>query len=202
METIEKNNFPYLLILASASPRREQLLRQAGYQFDIIPCPVQEPAVPSCQAPAAPYWAEALAYFKASYIALQHPDAIIIGADTLVTHGCQVIGKPKDESHARQILSTMFGGSNEVITGLAILSPMQKKRIITHVSTTLVMRPMNQDELNDYLAGGVWRDKAGAYAFQEGGDKFVESIEGSRSNIVGLPMEKLQELLTQFQECK
>ena len=190
--------FVYPLILASASPRREQLLREAGYVFDIVPCPINEPVVPSFFTLAAAPWAEALAYFKARYVAQLHPEAIIIGADTVVTHGDNIIGKPHDEADARRILSTMFSGRNEVITGLTVLCLAQKKRIITHQSTTLVMRNMNPDELNHYIDTGAWRGKAGAYALQEGGDRFVQSMEGSESNVVGLPMEKLQEVLSQF----
>jgi septum formation protein len=186
------------LILASASPRRCQLMRQAGYDFEVIPSVFDEPAAPESQAHAAAWWAEALAYMKASQVAQTNPQAIVIGADTIVTHSGCVVGKPRDLADARRILSTMFGGRNEVITGLAVLCPALNKRVITHVTTTLIMRPMDSGDLEQYLAGGAWRDKAGAYALQEGGDKFVESIEGSESNVVGLPMEKLAEVLAEF----
>ena len=189
---------PYPLILASASPRREQLLRQAGYDFTVVPPTVEEPLPNQSNAHAAPMWAEALAYLKACSVAQNHPRAIIIGADTLVTHSDNIIGKPKDQADARRILSTMFGGRNQVITGLALLCPALDRRIITHVSTTIVMRPMDQCELDRYIASGAWRDKAGAYALQQGGDKFVQTINGSQSNIVGLPIEKLTELLSQW----
>ena len=186
------------MILASASPRRRQLLNSAGYDFTVVPPPINEPGSLSLDATGAAAWAEVLAYFKASLVGQLHNEAIIIGADTIVTHSGNIIGKARDESEARRILSTMFGGRNDVITGLAVLAPGMNKRIITHDITTLVMRPMNEQELEDYIASGVWRDKAGAYAFQEGGDKFVQSITGSESNIVGLPMEKLEEVLLLF----
>jgi len=189
---------PYPLILASASPRRVQLLQEAGYTFDVVPCPLNEPAAPLAHSIGAAPWAEALAYFKASYIAQSHPAAIIIGADTLVTHAGQILGKPQDTRDARRILSTMFAGPSEVITGLAVLCPAEQKRVITHDVSTLYMRAMNPQELEDYLAGGAWRDKAGAYALQESGDRFLQSLQGSTSNVVGLPLELLTKILTQF----
>jgi len=186
------------LILASASPRRRQLLTDAGYTFDVIPPTVDEPAPTDNADPAA--YAEQLAYLKAQPVADLHPTAVTVGADTIVTHTGKIIGKPRDQAHARQILTTLFGGHNDVITGLAILCPALDKRIVTHVRTTIVIRPMQNDELEAYLVTGAWRDKAGAYALQEGGDKFVQSIQGSQSNIVGLPMEKLAEILETFKQ--
>jgi len=185
------------LILASASPRRRELLRGAGYEFDVVPPPVHEPVAPA-HSIAPGFWAEALAYFKARSVAESHPEAIVVGADTVVTHGGRMIGKPKDVADARRILSSMFAGRNEVITGLAVVYPPNASRIITHVTTVLTMRAMRREELEEYLAGGAWRGKAGAYALQEGGDRFVESIVGSESNVVGLPMEKLEEILAQW----
>lgn len=190
----------YPLILASTSPRRQQLLEQLGYKFTIIPPPFYEPVFSPSPAKTAIAWAQALAYFKARAIAQTNPEAIVIGADTIVTHNGTIIGKARDEQHARQILTTMFGGRNDVITGLAVLCPAQNQRIITHEVSTLVMRSMTQPEVDQYLASGAWRGKAGAYALQEGGDKFVQSIEGSESNIVGLPQEKLREVLSFFEK--
>ena len=190
------------LILASASPRRQALLREAGYAFAAVASEILEPSLPEDQAIPAGAWAEALAYFKARAVSVDYPDAIVIGADTVVVHGNSIMGKATDVDDARRILSTMFGGKNEVITGLAILNPNSSERIITHVSTTLMMREMNAREVEDYLASGAWRDKAGAYALQEGGDKFLETIKGSYSNVVGLPMEKLNELLQPFYKDK
>ena len=174
------------------------MLRSAGYEFDVVQPPLHEPIAPAhSMAPA--FWAESLAYFKARSVAESHRQAIVIGADTIVAHGGQMLGKPKDSADARRMLSSSFAGRNEVITGLAVIFGPNLSRIITHVTSVLVMRAMSQAELEEYLAGGAWRDKAGAYALQEGGDKFVESIDGSESNVVGLPMERLEEILAQ---CK
>jgi len=186
------------LILASASPRRRELLRAAGYHFTVAPPTRAEPAVASLAHVPPAARAEALAYFKARAVAAAHPEAIVVGADTLVVHEGETLGKPRDQAHARRILSTMFAGLSDVITALAVLGPSPNERIITHVTTSLIMRPMDQLELETYLASDAWRDKAGAYALQEGGDRFVRSIEGSRTNIVGLPMERLNEILRRF----
>ncbi|MBN1766672.1 MAG: septum formation protein Maf [Sedimentisphaerales bacterium] len=193
-----KLKLPYPIILASASPRRAGLLRDAGYDFSIEAARIAEPVVPEIGAKHAAVWAETLAYLKARTVSMDHPDTIVIGADTVVTHGDTIIGKPADEADARRILSTLFGGDNEVITGLALLCPALNKTIITHETTTLVMRAMNPREVDDYIASGAWRDKAGAYALQEGGDKFLQSISGSESNVVGLPLEKLNRILSDF----
>ncbi len=175
-------------------------MRQAGYDFEVVIPPYTEPSGSSSHSFATSAWAEALAYFKARSVAQLHPDAIVIGADTLVVHGDHILGKARDEKDARRILSTLFSGRSEVITGLTVLALNQNKRIITHETTSLVMRPMNADELEEYLRSGAWRDKAGAYALQEGGDRFLQSMEGSETNVVGLPMERLQNILLQFQK--
>ncbi|MCP4708083.1 MAG: Maf-like protein [Planctomycetes bacterium] len=148
------------LILASASPRRRQLLSDAGYEFEVAPPAVAEPnSPPEGILPAV--WAEALAYFKARSVGEMHPGALVLGADTIVTHGGRIIGKPRDLDHARHILTRQFSGKNDVITGIALLHPGRIERIITHVRTTLTMRSMTEVELEDYLDSGAWCGKAG-----------------------------------------
>lgn len=189
---------PYRLILASSSARRRQLLTEWGYVFDVVPPLFSEPPAPAGEALSPSAWAEALAYFKAYAVAQTHPEAVVVGADTVVVHDKVVIGKPKDQADARRILTTQFAGQNDVITGVAVLYPPDHQRIITHVSTTILMRAMTEPELDAYMAGGAWQGKAGAYALQEGGDKFVVSMDGSESNVVGLPMEKLTEIFSRI----
>jgi septum formation protein len=189
----------YPLVLASASPRRAALLREWGYDFEVVPAFFDEPSRSADLRLSPALWAEALAYYKAMAVAPHRRDAIIVGADTIVEYSGQVVGKPRDEADARRILTTQFGGRNDVITGLAVLLPLRQRRIITHEVTTLDMRPMTPDELDDWLASGAWQGKAGAYALQEGGDRFVKSMVGSESNVVGLPLEKLAQALEQIQ---
>jgi len=192
----------YPLVLASGSPRRRALLAEAGYVFEVAPADVLEPAAPECGSTAeAVAWVEAMAYYKARSVATGRAEAVIVGADTVVVHDGCIIGKPRDEAHARQLLTEHFAGRNDVITGLAVLCPAASVQVITHVSTVLMMRAMTDEELAAYLGSGAWRDKAGAYALQEGGDKFVETMEGSESNVVGLPMEALERVLGEVGEA-
>jgi len=184
------------IILASGSPRRCALMHEAGYDFDIIVADVTEPKMSGDAIPAA-IWAETMAYYKARVVFEKNFDAIVIGADTVSVHGKHVLGKPKDEADARFMLKEMFGGCNAVITGVAILAPSPAQLIVTHVTSALVMKPMSTTDIETYIASGAWQGKAGGYALQEGGDCFVDHIEGSHSNIVGLPMEQLAQLLKQ-----
>lgn len=191
-------NLSYPLILASSSARRRSLLIEWGYDFKVVAPDITEPPATKGKALTPASWVEATAYNKAYVVAVDHPDTIVVGADTVVVHGEEVIGKPKDEADARRILTKQFAGRNEVITGVAVLYPPDRRRIITHVVTTIMMRAMTEAELEAYMVGGAWEDKAGAYALQEGGDKFVLSMDGSESNVVGLPMEKLEEIFSQI----
>ncbi len=182
------------VILASGSPRREQLLRELVEKFEIIPAQVDEPGYYG-QALCPELWVESLAYLKAAEVAQGNPAALIIAADTICAHSGKIIGKPNDEAHARYILTNYFAGVGRVITGVTILKPDEGVRIVDHVVTELTMRAMTECEREEYLASGTWQGKAGAYAYQEGGDRFVETINGSESNVVGLPVEWLQEKL-------
>ena len=165
--------------------------------FEVVVAEVTE--LPPAEVTKNPVeYAERMASLKADKVAESYPKAIVIGADTIVTHGRDIIGKPADENHARHILANQFGGGNDVITGLAVLCLDRQVRVITHEVTTLVMRAMTKSELEDYLKSGLWRGKAGAYGFKEDGDPFVQSICGSKANIVGLPLAKLEEILSQF----
>ncbi len=187
------------LILASQSPRRRQLLREGGYEFQAVNPPLREPVCVSSSVTAVA-WAESLAYYKARAVSQSHPDSIVIGADTVCVHEDHLLGKPADLEDARRMLTHHFAGRTDVITGLALVCLSANQRIITHEVTTLLMRPMKNEELERYLQSGAWKDKAGAYALQEGGDAFVQSMQGSETNVVGLPMELLRRLLKQFQD--
>ena len=188
-------------ILASRSSRRSQLLRQAGYRFRIEPPPLDEPAAAEEHTSPAQL-AEALAYFKARSVLVANPGGIVLGADTVVALGDEVFGKAADETGAREMLSRFSGTRHCVITGLALLAPPEhpsgaEQRLIASDTTYVTMRPLAAAEIDDYVASGEWRDKAGAYAIQETADVFVEKIEGSFTNVVGLPMELLERLFEQ-----
>ncbi len=179
---------PSPLVLASSSPRRAELLRESGYRFEVVPPGLQEPQDETLHVDAAAY-AESLAYFKARSVAGRHAADTILAADTISVSREGIFGKPADRDDARRILSRLAGSTHSVITGVALLHPETDQRMIEHEVSVIRMRPIDDDELEAYLDSGDWRGKAGAYGIQDHGDRFVESYEGSLSNIVGLPME-------------
>lgn len=184
-----------VLILASSSARRRELLEQAGVLFEVVPCPLPEPVSrPSAAGPAA--WAEALAHFKARAVADAFPRRRVLGADTLV-HCGEVLGKPADAADARRMLESQAGRATDVITGLCLAQAWPSRaarRVIAHAVTRVWMRDDPQ-EREAYLRSGDWAGKAGAYGIQDVGDRLVERIEGSYSNVVGLPVELLRRML-------
>jgi septum formation protein len=183
------------LVLASNSPRRRELLRQAGYRFEVRPPTVDEHAVAHILSPGA--YVESLAYLKAAAAidAYGLARGLVLGADTVVALGGRLIGKPTDEAEARHILSQLSGSEHAVLTGLALVDLDRGRRYLAHEETHIRMRRMTSEEIDAYVASGEALGKAGAYALQETGDRYVESMDGSMTNVVGLPMELLERLL-------
>lgn len=178
------------LVLASQSPRRADLLRLAGYRFDIQPAHVDE-AVRTGEQPDA--FVERLAREKAAAVARLRPDDVVIGADTVVVVNHVVLGKPDDVVHAQDMLRRLSGRTHEVWTGVAV---SLAGRIEAEVSRTLVQfTHLTEEELAWYVATGEPFDKAGAYGVQGLASRFVERIEGSYSNVVGLPVSVVARLL-------
>ena len=184
------------LVLASSSPRRRTLMGQAGYEFDVVAPPLEEPAQ-AVEHLAPSQQAESLAYFKARAVADACPGRCVIGADTVVATGDHVLGKPADEAEAREMLKGVSGTRHAVITGVAMLTD-ETHRLIASDVTYVTMRKMTDGEIDDYIASDEWIGKAGAYAIQETADRFVDSIEGSFTNIVGLPMELVERMIHRF----
>lgn len=185
---------PPQIILASASPRRKELLTKAGYKFDIIVSGIDESEFPTEDEEPAEY-AKQLALAKAVDVANDYPNALVIGADTIAGFDGKIIGKPKDSEHAEQITRLLFSKPHKIITGLAILKLSDNLRLIDSDTTIVHPRKMNEQQIANHIKGQTWRDKAGAYAIQETGDQFVERIEGSLTNVMGLPVELLKEML-------
>jgi len=184
------------LVLASASPRRRQLLRQAGYRFTVKPPgPIEDGALGRAPSPAA--MVESLAYLKAAEAVEAHGIARgpVLGCDTAVEADGEMLGKPQDPDDARRILARLAGTTHRVLTGLALLAPETGRRWLAHEVTTIHMKPMSAAEIEAYVASGEVLGKAGAYALQETGDRFVQRLEGSYTNVVGLPMELLERML-------
>lgn len=185
------------LILASVSPRRAELLHGAGYRFQVIAPPLPEPE-PSTAELAPEQEAEALSYFKARAVAGGLAEGLVLGADTIVAYESRIFGKPRDRADAERILSTLMGTTHRVITGVTLLDAATERRSIEHEVTEVTMRRLTQAELDDYLASQAWEGKAGAYGIQDENDPFVESIRGSFSNVVGLPLELLAKMLASW----
>jgi len=191
---VEKHLSP--IILASASPRRRQLMREAGYQFEVVEPDVDESAF-STQAMATRDYAETLALAKARSVAPIYPDHWVIGADTIADFAGEIIGKPMDVDDAERITKKLFSAPHKVITGVAIVRLCDSIERVESDVTTVYPKPMTDGQIAEHVKGGTWRDKAGAYAIQETGDAFVERIEGSLTNVMGLPMELLKSLLAE-----
>ncbi len=174
------------LILASNSPRRQSLLREAGYDFVVQPADIDETRYPAGILPAE--IACHLATAKAKFIADQFPDAVVLGADTVVAFGDKVLGKPENADDARKMLRLLSGTTHIVITGVAVIHPATGFARTVRAMSAVRMRPLTAPEIDAYVAGGDWQGKAGGYGIQDA-DPFVTRTSGSHTNIVGLPME-------------
>lgn len=182
------------IILASTSPRRRQLLTEAGYTFRAVPPKLDESAF-SRTAETTRGYAEELALAKARSVAPDFPDALVIGADTLCDLEGEVIGKAGDARDAERITRLLFSKPHLVITGLALIRLSKGLEIVQSDVTTVYPRRLTESQIAEHVAGGAWEGKAGAYAIQEVGDAFVERIEGSFTNVMGMPMELLRQVL-------
>jgi len=182
-------------VLASSSPRRRDLLSRAGVPFEIVPPEIAEELRPG-EAPRA--LAERLAREKAAAVAERlgpTPRRRVLGADTVVVLEDEALGKPADPEHAVALLRRLVGRKHEVVTGVA-LADSQGGRVLSRAVTSIVfLRRSQEEELRSYVATGEPMDKAGAYAAQGLGRRFVERIEGSESNVIGLPVEETLALL-------
>jgi septum formation protein len=182
------------IILASASPRRKQLLAEAGYKFKVVPSGVDETAFSWRNITPADYAAR-LALAKAKDVAKKFPDSLVIGADTVVDFDGKIIGKPRDAKDAEAITRMLFSKPHKVITGFALVCLTRKLQIVEADTTVVYPKKLTDAQIAEHIASGIWRDKSGAYAIKEHNDLFVNRIVGSLSNVMGLPMELLHRLL-------
>jgi septum formation protein len=180
------------LILASASPRRLDLLRQIGIEPDCVAPADLDETPRSCELPAD--HALRLAREKAAAVASGCRGDYVLAADTVVAMGRRILGKPTDEGEARRFLNLLSGRRHRVIGGVAVVGPAGHLHART-VTSVVRFRRLSSDDVNAYLAGGEWRDKAGGYAIQGHAAVFVAFISGSYSNIVGLPLFETAQLL-------
>ena len=183
------------IILASSSPRRRQLLIEGGYEFEIIE-PTADEVAPPGLSPVD--HARHLARLKARSVAGTLRSGLVLGADTVVALGDQIIGKPRDAEDAVRILSMLSGTTHACITALCLVDAATGREVCDAASTAIRMRRVPLAEIEAYVATGECFGKAGAYAIQETADAFIERTDGSFSNVVGLPLEVLAEMLCDF----
>ena len=180
------------LILASRSPRRKYLLEQAGLQFTVVPSPFDESRVPADE-PSR--YVRQLAQAKAMDVAARNPEAWVIGADTIVADGRHLFGKPASPQEARGMLARLSGKTHQVYTGYCICRHCDQVRFVDAVSTDVTFKELSSREIEWYIRTGEPFDKAGAYAIQGMGTFLVRRINGSYSNVVGLPVCEVIEIL-------
>ena len=184
------------LILASRSPRRKELLLQAGYAFRVVaPSESAECGVRGGESPSQ--LVARLAYQKAADVAQRIDRGLILGCDTVAECRGQILGKPDDLDHARAMLTTLSGREHRVLSGVCLWEVPDGEPAIRVAVTTLRMDSLVPQQLDAYLAGGQWEGKAGAFGYQDGLD-WVHIVEGSASNVVGLPMELLSEMMQPY----
>lgn len=184
------------LILASTSPRRLELLRGLGVEFSVIPSDAEEAHNEQMTAIEI---SQLNAYRKARAVAKKHPDSIVLGADTLVYLGTTLFGKPRNHEDAYRMLKQLQGKKHDVVTGVCLLQLRGHRQKIFADRTEVKFRKLGTKEIRDYISRINPLDKAGAYAIQEHGERVVECILGSMSNVIGLPVERLRDELRDWE---
>ena len=183
------------IILASASPRRKELLEKIGLKFEVEPSNYAED-MHSRLSPDK--LARAISLEKARAVARKHKNAIVIAADTFIVFRGKIMGKPNTEAEARKMLMALRGKSHSVITGFTILDTEENKVLTKSVETVIHIKKLTPEEIDGYVKSKEPLDKAGAYAIQGLGSVIVERIEGDYFNVMGLPLSALSESLTEF----
>jgi len=182
------------LVLASASPRRRELLKSIAPQFEVVPSEIEE----TLEDGPAPVAVARLALRKARAVAARVREAVVLAADTVVILDGAALGKPADAREARAMLRRLRGREHEVITGVAVLDSRTGREASTSVVSRVRMAVYSDTTLEGYVASGAPLDKAGAYAIQDLGGALVERLAGSYTNVVGLPVEETRWLLAEF----
>nr|VFJ91876.1 MAG: septum formation protein [Candidatus Kentron sp. LFY] len=184
-------NFP--IILASQSPRRRELLAGAGYRFIITP-PAESAESGVYRGESSKAMVARLARQKAFDVARRTDNGIVLGCDTVAECSGEILGKPRDMEHARYMLRLLQGKQHRVSSGLCLWEAGTSRHAVEVAVTRLIMEPLTDERIDDYLASGQWQGKAGAFGYQDGHD-WLRILEGSASNVVGLPLELLREML-------
>jgi len=188
------SDYPVKLILASRSPRRRELLSAAGYDFEVCP--------PSASAETGPRSGESpsefvarLAHQKAADVAERIGAGLLLACDTVAECDGRILGKPDNEARAREMLQSLSGRTHRVLSGVCLWRIPEGQPVVRVAETTLRMDVLSDGQLDEYLASGAWRGKAGGFGYQDRLG-WVHVLEGSESNVVGLPLELLAEMLS------
>lgn len=184
------------LVLASASPRRQALLAGQGLGFEVVPSTVKEPDPEPDEAPAN--YAARMARIKGQDIALRHPDKVIVSADTIVVRDARILGKPKDAADALDMLTSLSGRWHDVMTGFCVLRRHGGIALCRTVTTRVHMALNSPDMLKAYVDTREPMDKAGAYGIQGIGAFLVDEVQGSYTNVVGLPLRSVLNFLLEI----
>lgn len=179
------------IVLASSSPRRKELLGRAGIEFEVVPSPAEE-VHDASMSPGE--LCELNAKLKAEAVAVMRPDAIVIGSDTLVFIDNEPLGKPADHDAARMMLTRLAGRTHQVRTGVCVIFPSGARKVF-HETTDVTFLSLDDAAIDAYLSKVNPLDKAGAYGIQEHGELIVARIDGSFENVMGLPIERLLEVM-------
>jgi len=182
------------VVLASASPRRRELLALIFSEFEVVPSEFDESEMPGDLAPA-----ESVLYsarMKARDVARKYPDSLVIGADTIVVVDDAILGKPGDSEDAARMLRMLSGREHQVYTGITVIASEKERAAVE--CTNVRFRELSDEVISRYIASGEPMDKAGAYAIQGKGAVLITSISGCYPNVVGLPLYKLSTLLQEF----
>jgi len=183
------------IILASASSRRKELLKKIGLKFKVEPSNYEE----NISFELEPHeLAKSLSLEKAKLVATNHKNTLVIAADTFVVFEGKILGKPRTETEAKEMLETINGKSHSVITGFSIIDTENNKALSRSVETKVHLRELSSNEIDAYVKSREPLDKAGAYAIQGLGSVIVEKIEGDYFNVIGLPLGALTESLKEF----
>jgi septum formation protein len=188
------------LILASRSPRRRELLTEAGYEFEVFP-PDDGAECGLCSGENPAQMVARLACQKTADVARRVPAGLILGCDTVAECKGEILGKPADREHARQMLTTLSGQEHRVFSGLCLWKVPDGAPLVRVAATRLRMDALSRKQLEEYLDSGQWEGKAGAFGYQDRLG-WVHIVEGSESNVVGLPMELLAEMLALVEQEK
>ena len=191
---------PFRLVLASGSLGRRELLKLHGYTFDVMPSNIPEPTdarLGDCR-----HYVAEIAWLKAAAVAPQVPDGVVLAADTVGWLNGKVIGKPDDEADARRIISSLSGTVHELWTGVCLWKRPEDWQLAFQEASLVTVMPFTDEELEAYIATNRWVGCSGAYSIEGSADPYTRVVQGSVTNVIGLPMESLEQMLEQIAESQ